>query len=227
MTAITGGLGQLAYAAANAHLDALAWQLSRQRRFKVLSVNWDTWRGVGMAASHRLPDGVGLSEAEGVEVFERLIEGDVPAQVLVSTLPMAQQMARVRGLEGADAVIGQATSRQTLHERPSLSTPFEPAAGMLAQRLQAIWSACLGIAPIGVNDNFFELNGDSLLAIQLLSRIRGEFGVEVEPSAFFQRPRIADVAELIETKWIEDIEGAGAPTSSPDVNAPVTAARSL
>lgn len=233
ITAITGGIGQMAYCAANAHLDALAWQCARQGQGKVLSINWDTWRGVGMAASQRLQDGVGLSEDEGAEVFERLIQAQTPAQVVVSTVPWAQQVARVSGLSAADEVLGQVLGEvntsvaegHALHARPSLSTPYAPPDSELEARLAALWSACLGIGPVGVRDNFFELNGDSLLAIQLLSRVRGELGVEIAPSAFFQKPCIAEMAVLIEIKWIEDIENAS--LSSNPAHAVVAAARSL
>ena len=69
-------------------------------------------------------------------------------------------------------------------------------------------SEFLGIAPIGINDNLFELGGDSLMAIQLLSKVQKQFGVELQPAEFFKQPTIAELAASIEWLLIEQIEMA-------------------
>ena len=50
-----------------------------------------------------------------------------------------------------------------------LPTPYAAPEGELEEGLAALWTEALGIAPVGVHDNLFELGGDSLLAIRLLS----------------------------------------------------------
>jgi acyl transferase domain-containing protein len=50
VNAVAGGLGQAAYTAANAHLDAVAETAFRRRAPAVLSIGWGRWAGVGMAA---------------------------------------------------------------------------------------------------------------------------------------------------------------------------------
>ncbi|GAB4152151.1 MAG: type I polyketide synthase [Candidatus Promineifilaceae bacterium] len=54
ITAITGGFGQVDYCAANAFLDAFAQANSALRGQRTLSINWDAWQQVGMAASPEL-----------------------------------------------------------------------------------------------------------------------------------------------------------------------------
>src|SRR5205807_9034130 len=51
---------------------------------------------------------------------------------------------------------------------------------------------------IDVDDNFFELGGDSLLATQVVSRIRKVFGVEVPLAMVFQQAGLAGMAEAVE-----------------------------
>src|SRR5262249_10933252 len=53
-------------------------------------------------------------------------------------------------------------------------------------RLQSIWEEVLGIRPIGVEDDFLELGGDSLRTIALLVRIEKEFGRSFSPPALLQ-----------------------------------------
>jgi amino acid adenylation domain-containing protein len=55
----------------------------------------------------------------------------------------------------------------------------------------------LGIADIGVCDNFFNLGGNSLLAIQMISRIRDAFRVELDIASVFDATTIAHLSELL------------------------------
>jgi acyl carrier protein len=64
--------------------------------------------------------------------------------------------------------------------------------------LMAIWSQVLGVEQIGLNDSFFDLGGHSLLAIQLTSRIREAFGVDMPLTFLFERPMISALAEQID-----------------------------
>jgi acyl carrier protein len=56
--------------------------------------------------------------------------------------------------------------------------------------LCGIWSEVLGVAGIGVTDNFFEVGGHSLKATQVISRIRESFQVEMPLRTIFESPTI-------------------------------------
>ena len=49
-------------------------------------------------------------------------------------------------------------------------------------QLTKIWEKILGIRPIGVKDNFFDLGGDSLRAVQLITQIEKVFGKPIPPA---------------------------------------------
>jgi amino acid adenylation domain-containing protein/non-ribosomal peptide synthase protein (TIGR01720 family) len=65
--------------------------------------------------------------------------------------------------------------------------------------LIAIWSDVLGKRNLGVHDDFFECGGHSLLAMQLITRVREAFAVDLPLPALFDRPTIAGLAESIES----------------------------
>jgi acyl carrier protein len=87
-----------------------------------------------------------------------------------------------------------------------LPTAFKSPESELETSIAEIWQNMLGIDAIGVEDNLFELGGDSLLGIQLLSRIRTGFSIDLHPADFFRSPTIASLAALVETKLLDEIE---------------------
>ena len=60
-----------------------------------------------------------------------------------------------------------------------------------------VWAEVLGAARVGVRDNFFDLGGDSILSIRVISRLRAALGVDVSPRALFTNPTVAGLAEVI------------------------------
>ncbi|OQK16463.1 hypothetical protein AU255_00715 [Methyloprofundus sedimenti] len=73
------------------------------------------------------------------------------------------------------------------------------------ETLVDIWREVLDIEQIGVTDNFFELGGHSLLAVQVLSRIRKDFGIEVPLRQLFEASTIEVLALLVEEFLIEHL----------------------
>jgi thioesterase domain-containing protein/acyl carrier protein len=65
-------------------------------------------------------------------------------------------------------------------------------------QLVPIWERVLQRSPIGVNDNFFDLGGDSLLAVNLFFEIEQSFGREMPPVMIYQAPTIAALAAELE-----------------------------
>jgi acyl carrier protein len=66
------------------------------------------------------------------------------------------------------------------------------------EQLAGIWSAVLGVKPIGVFDSFFELGGHSLLAMQVISRVRSSLQVAISLNDLFETRTIAGFADVVE-----------------------------
>ncbi|HIV69874.1 MAG TPA: SDR family NAD(P)-dependent oxidoreductase [Candidatus Aquabacterium excrementipullorum] len=214
MATIAGGLGKAAYAAANAWLDVAARRATGQPGTPVWSINWDSWRDVGMAGHMAMPEGVGIAPDEGARALVRIVQGPRVAQVVVSTVDLAARLDPRRNDLLSQPGLADAAPRAAGHARPALDTPFVAPEGELETHLASIWQTLLGIDAIGIDDNLFELGGDSLLGIQLLSRVKAAYAVDLRPADFFKKPTVAELAALVESRLLDEIERTGEATSA-------------
>lgn len=68
------------------------------------------------------------------------------------------------------------------------------------EKIAAIWREILEIGAVRAEDNFFEIGGHSLSAIQMLSRLRDSLRVEVSLKELFDEPTLAELAKNVERK---------------------------
>ena len=115
---------------------------------------------------------------------------------------------------------GGAVAGSSLYGRPALETPFVAPQSRIEQSLCEIWESILGVTPIGVNDNFFLLGGSSLIAIQLVSRIRTNFNVEIPLKTLFRESCVAAQAREIERALSETRESGEPPIKPRGSDAP-------
>jgi phthiocerol/phenolphthiocerol synthesis type-I polyketide synthase E len=65
-------------------------------------------------------------------------------------------------------------------------------------RLRPLWRAVLYRDDIAAEDDFFDLGGDSLAAVEVINRVNAELGVALETIVLFDHPTLAELAALIE-----------------------------
>ena len=76
----------------------------------------------------------------------------------------------------------------------ALVAPRTPAEELLA----GIWAEVLGLAHVGIHDNFFDLGGHSLKAAQIGARVRDLFHIEFPLRSLFENPTVAGLARILE-----------------------------
>ncbi|MEP6931229.1 MAG: phosphopantetheine-binding protein, partial [Flavobacterium sp.] len=77
----------------------------------------------------------------------------------------------------------------------------------IEQQLVEIWQEVLGVGKIGITDDFFQLGGHSLKAMELLSIIHKKFDLTIKLDVLFATPTIENLAITIEnTKWLQEVD---------------------
>jgi amino acid adenylation domain-containing protein len=120
-------------------------------------------------------------------VRERLPDYMVPATfVVLDRLPTTAHGKVDRGRLPAPAP-----------ERPG-GPGFVAPATDTERRLQRLWEDVLRVRPVGVRDDFFELGGDSVRAMELSEAVRRAFGRPLDPAALVRGPTVAEMAMTLE-----------------------------
>jgi acyl carrier protein len=168
--------------------------------------------------SRQLGEEVGAAVVlrEDATVTETGIQEFVASRVADFKVPRSVVFLRElpKGPTGKPQRIGLA-ARLKLDEPASATAPAAGASTRpltpAESRLAAIWRDLLRVERAALEDDFFDLGGDSLLGAQLIVRVRDEFGVELPMFRLFNSPRLAALAQ-----WIES-----APRTTPDSSAPI------
>jgi acyl transferase domain-containing protein len=203
-SAILGGIGFGAYAPASAMLDSEVTTLALRSRFPWLTVNWDGWLTAEPAQS--VCDPYALKAEEGLDALWRLLELGVSAQIVVSASPLHPRVETwVRQARTARAAMANSQNSESSAVASDGAHPPRVAPRTdLERTLASIWTDVLGDVAIGVEDNFLELGGDSLIGLRIISRIRDRFGVSVPlVSLMGERATIAGLATEVVTRLAE------------------------
>jgi SAM-dependent methyltransferase/acyl carrier protein len=157
-----------------------------------LSIGWDAWDNALEAHSEGMP--APIRPPEGADAFLRLLGVDMGSHALVVVNDLA---ARIQAWVRHDGADSRRQADAARHPRPNLSVPYEEPTTDTERRLAEIWSAQLGVDPVGIHDRFLDLGGHSLLAVQVASEIRDAFQIELPVLQLFQAPTVAQLAAII------------------------------
>lgn len=133
-----------------------------------------------------------VSQRMGIEVSKV-----IPVKSIPKTTSGKVQRFKLREsyLNGEyDSIIN---TLQVLTAESLIGRKLVPPSNSTEKVLLEIWTEILDIKNFGIEDDFFELGGDSLRITQLLSRLKESFGVDLEQTDLFQNSNIRRLAKVI------------------------------
>jgi acyl carrier protein len=149
----------------------------------------------------------GISPAEALEVFDTVLRAWPAPQVAICPEHLHRKIARAKGLTQRFLLeqIAEAKTPVVVQVERSLDTPIVEPETELERTLAALWQETLGVSPIGVEDDFFELGGNSLIAVQVASRVRERFQIELALPSLFEQPTVRRLAGLVEEALVKRV----------------------
>ena len=234
---VFGAVGQGAYAAGNAALDALAAR-RRAEGLAALSVAWGPWAETGLAAQlddawHAQMRRRGLDSIpveDGLDALEHLMRqaqrGAAPAVVVVQPMRLATAAASdyatplFRAL--AAAVPRPAARRRGArdHDREFLSAldaaPAEERGALVVGELRARISRItqLDAADVPADASLMSVGLESLMAVEFKSQVESLFGATVSVGMLLQGASLTDVAEHVLAQRDDAASAAAAPAAA-------------
>ncbi|MCA0354198.1 MAG: SDR family NAD(P)-dependent oxidoreductase [Chloroflexi bacterium] len=195
-----GGQGQADYCAANIFLDSYA-QLHHRDHGVTISIGWGEWHWDAWSeglqgfteevraffiASRRT---FGIDFADGMEALRRILAYDLP-QIFVSPRDLTFLVEASQRSFAAFLKMRE-DREQSRYPRPALAVAYAAPRNDLETRIAAIWSDVLGIDLIGIDDNFFDLGGNSLLGLDLFGRMRKALKLDNFPAyVLYESPTV-------------------------------------
>lgn len=207
LSPILGGLGFVAYSAANLFMDAFSQHVRQRRHSRWRSINWEAWHRRELtpdsveASTGRLGAEMAelvMSDNEVIDCFQRALAIEEMPQLVIATGDLelrTNQWIRLESLQEKREEKSSASSPG--YSRPKLQNDFVAPRDEVERTIVEVGRSVLGIEEIGIYDNFFEMGGSSLLGVQLMSRLREAFQQQISLRALFERPTVAGLAEVI------------------------------
>jgi len=196
-SAVLGGIGFAAYSAANSFIDAFAARQNQLGGTPWLSANWDTWLFDEPSEMSPVAE-FSMTPREAIAAFQRLVSCVADGRMIVSTGDLQARFDQwvQRREQGPEK---QSTSTpETQHSRPDVAVSYSAPTSEVESQLASLWQELLGFTTVGIHDDFFELGGDSLTAIRLMTMIKEEFGRQFPPAVLLAKPTIHQLAKSLE-----------------------------
>ncbi|HET9225951.1 MAG TPA: phosphopantetheine-binding protein, partial [Thermoanaerobaculia bacterium] len=169
------------------------------------SVNWEVWNAIGGPIGGTTTLGqqqneLMLSPGEVLDTLERVLALRGQPRLAVATGDLGRRMQQWSDVMHAGPAAGA-------HARPDSGVAYRAPENPMEARIAEIWQELLGVDRVGMDDDFFLLGGNSLAGLQILSKMRAEFDVELPLKAFFEARTVAGMAaEIVREKEKAEFE---------------------
>jgi len=129
--------------------------------------------------------------------------------------PAAKPASRVAASEAGSVAVASPKPLAAQHERPEMETTFAAPTSDSERTLAGMWKELFNLREIGLDDDFFTLGGDSLLAMQLITRLEKRLGFRLTVPVFFQNSTVRKLAALYDREKPAQTGSALAPIAAP------------
>lgn len=148
-----------------------------------------------------------IDPTEALGLLWRMLDTRSEKQYVVTIETIPDKIKRLAGIAGRIAAAmaaksGTGVTRTSVRGERGFRPGGEPQTPT-QRRLLPLWEDAFGVTDLGLDEDFFDLGGNSLVAVQLAVRIREEFGVNIPGVALLENTTVRTLAELIDATIAE------------------------
>jgi len=141
---------------------------------------------------------LGITPEEGMRTLDRIFSSDYLNRLIVATGDLSLRISQWVKLENLKKQQEDGTIADSEDEQINEETGISSEASEVEQGVIRIWTDLLGADEIEVTDDFFKLGGSSLIATQVVARIRDLFEVDLAISDMFDFKTVDQLSKRIE-----------------------------
>lgn len=204
--------GEIGYVAGNDFLNAYGHAARSRGAVNAMSISWTDWIGIGMASrahnraqAGRGSDGgptllEGMTPAEGLDVFRRAMQrGLTETHVCTQDLHLMLEQQEFVAAHGHEAFWAGGIQPAETHAPAPPDASSRTGGDQVDEQLEVIWRDLLGVAEIAPEDDFFDVGGDSLVAIRMIERVKETFDVQQTLAGVFEAPTFRQFSDAVRT----------------------------
>lgn len=147
----------------------------------------------------------GVSTAAGNAALRTVLDLELGPQVIVCPEGLGERARRVGRITRAALLEQAGAAAATSAGTRSLGTPYVEPQTDTERAVARLWQNALWLDKVGAEDDFFDLGGNSLVAVQLVAEISRAFKIEMPVALLFELRTVRKVAQAIEEFLIERI----------------------
>jgi amino acid adenylation domain-containing protein len=150
-----------------------------------------------------------IVESAGAEITSAKASSSLAREIrdyLKARIPEYMIPSDLRILDEMPLTVNGKIDRQALSTRGH-AQPIRGESGNRLSELEAmignLWARALGVTEVNPTDDFFELGGDSVIAMRLVSKLESSLGIEIPFSMVHKNPTVRSLGNAIHGKWPE------------------------
>ncbi|SHJ63210.1 Ketoacyl-synthetase C-terminal extension [Clostridium cavendishii DSM 21758] len=216
-----GEAGQGDYVAANSYLDVFAKYRNRKNK-RTITIDWVSWKSAGMSVEYGFNvDKIfkAISTNDALEALNKVLHKNVK-QILIGELNFDGEYIYIMNefpMKVSEKIMDLISQKESLYVNKKKVLASNSKKSVILKgidndkitdtylKIGNIWCEVLGIEEIHVDESFYELGGNSILAIRLLRKIQKEFSkiTEISLNDILSLSTINQLAQYIESKLIK------------------------
>ncbi len=204
-SSILGGIGFGCYAASNAFVNSFVKEKNLQDLTEWISLIWDGWYFPEYSSSlNEVPRESNIKSEDGLKILSVLNNLSEIDNLVISKRNINEEIRKWVSNIYKDEIAPKTEIIVSGKDRPFLINDYKKPESDTEKKICQIWEEFFRINGIGTEDHFYELGGDSLKAITVISIIHKRLGIRIPLTEFMKKPTITDLSLFIENSSKEE-----------------------